>query len=213
MNSINVQNYIEQCKKHISPRADTPMKKELMFALGTADEAGEVAGVIKKIHFHEMDEEEGRVRLLSEAGDVFWYLLQLLDMYGIDFYECLEHNLEKLNKRHGEEFRPGYTSDTVQPPKRKLVLLMGFSDDVDAYIADRLKNKKHDREIFLALAFNYLEILRGFNNGYETVITDITRGDSVSNAFTELQARQHFEHLGVSIEVVRLENSSANQVK
>jgi NTP pyrophosphatase (non-canonical NTP hydrolase) len=69
--------------------------------LGLVNEAGEVAGKVKKIfrdkggHISEAE----RHALKAELGDVLWYLAQLATELGLSLEEIAEHNLEKLLDR------------------------------------------------------------------------------------------------------------------
>lgn len=69
--------------------------------LGLANEAGEVAGKVKKI-FRDKDGKlsaEDREALKSELGDVLWYLAQICTELDITLEEVAEANLEKLFSR------------------------------------------------------------------------------------------------------------------
>ena len=69
--------------------------------LGLTNEAGEVAGKIKKV-FRDKDgaiNEETRSALKSELGDVLWYLAQVATELGLSLDEIAEHNLAKLLDR------------------------------------------------------------------------------------------------------------------
>lgn len=69
--------------------------------LGLANEAGEVAGKVKKLfrdkggHIGEADREA----LKQELGDVLWYLAQIATELGLSLQEIAEANLEKLFSR------------------------------------------------------------------------------------------------------------------
>ena len=70
-------------------------------ALGLVDEAGEVAGKIKKV-FRDKDgeiSEETRSALKAELGDVLWYVAQLCTELGLSLDEVAEYNLTKLYDR------------------------------------------------------------------------------------------------------------------
>lgn len=69
--------------------------------LGLANEAGEVAGKIKKV-FRDKDgeiNEETRQALASELGDVLWYLAQVCTELEIPLEEVAQANLDKLLDR------------------------------------------------------------------------------------------------------------------
>jgi NTP pyrophosphatase (non-canonical NTP hydrolase) len=69
--------------------------------LGLANEAGEVAGKIKKV-FRDKAGVIGdaeRDALTAELGDVLWYLAQVASELGISLDEVASHNLDKLFSR------------------------------------------------------------------------------------------------------------------
>jgi NTP pyrophosphatase (non-canonical NTP hydrolase) len=69
--------------------------------LGLANEAGEVAGKVKKI-FRDKGGVIGaaeREALKSELGDVLWYLAQVCTELDLSLDEVAEHNLKKLFDR------------------------------------------------------------------------------------------------------------------
>ena len=69
--------------------------------LGLTNEAGEVAGKVKKI-FRDKDgviTEEDREALKQELGDVLWYLTQICTDLGLSLEEVAEANIAKLFSR------------------------------------------------------------------------------------------------------------------
>jgi NTP pyrophosphatase (non-canonical NTP hydrolase) len=69
--------------------------------LGLANEAGEVAGKIKKI-FRDRGgviSEADRLALKQELGDVLWYLAQICTELDLSLEEVAETNLTKLFSR------------------------------------------------------------------------------------------------------------------
>lgn len=69
--------------------------------LGLVNEAGEVAGKIKKV-FRDKDgqiNEETRAALKAELGDVLWYLAQVCTELELSLDEVAEYNVEKLYSR------------------------------------------------------------------------------------------------------------------
>jgi NTP pyrophosphatase (non-canonical NTP hydrolase) len=69
--------------------------------LGLTNEAGEVAGKIKKV-FRDKDgiiSDETREALKAELGDVLWYLAQVATELNLSLDEIAEHNIAKLLDR------------------------------------------------------------------------------------------------------------------
>lgn len=69
--------------------------------LGLVNEAGEVAGKIKKI-FRDKEgviSEADRQALKAELGDVLWYLAQICTELDLSLSEVAEGNIEKLFSR------------------------------------------------------------------------------------------------------------------
>ena len=73
--------------------------------LGLTNEAGEVAGKIKKI-FRDKNGvigEAEREALKAELGDVLWYLAQVSSELGLSLDEIAEHNIAKLLDRQARD--------------------------------------------------------------------------------------------------------------
>lgn len=69
--------------------------------LGLVNEAGEVAGKIKKV-FRDKDgeiNEETRSALKAELGDVLWYIAQVATELDLTLDEIAEYNIAKLLDR------------------------------------------------------------------------------------------------------------------
>lgn len=74
-----------------------PREKAIEYlALGLVSEAGEVAGKIKKlIRDGSLNSED----MLSELGDVLWYVARLADELAFDLDVVIDYNEEKLQSR------------------------------------------------------------------------------------------------------------------
>lgn len=73
--------------------------------LGLANEAGEVAGKIKKI-FRDKGgfiSDADREALKQELGDVLWYLTQICTELGLTLEEVAEANITKLASRQARD--------------------------------------------------------------------------------------------------------------
>lgn len=70
-------------------------------ALGASNEAGEVAGKVKKIIRDGYGERPmgKKLQILDEIGDTLWYLARLCDELGFCMDLAAERNLEKLTSR------------------------------------------------------------------------------------------------------------------
>jgi NTP pyrophosphatase (non-canonical NTP hydrolase) len=69
--------------------------------LGLVNEAGEVAGKVKKV-FRDKDgqiSDETREALKAELGDVLWYIAQVCTELGLNLDEVAEGNIAKLYDR------------------------------------------------------------------------------------------------------------------
>ena len=69
--------------------------------LGLVNEAGEVAGKIKKV-FRDKDgqiNEQTQSALKAELGDVLWYLAQVCTELDLSLDEVAEYNIDKLYSR------------------------------------------------------------------------------------------------------------------
>jgi NTP pyrophosphatase (non-canonical NTP hydrolase) len=69
--------------------------------LGLVNEAGELAGKVKKIFRDKggVISDEDRQALKHELGDVLWYMAQLATELDLNLQEVAEANLEKLFSR------------------------------------------------------------------------------------------------------------------
>lgn len=69
--------------------------------LGLANEAGEVAGKVKKV-FRDgggVPNDEQKQMIADEIGDVLWYCAQLATELGCSLSQIADRNIEKLSSR------------------------------------------------------------------------------------------------------------------
>jgi NTP pyrophosphatase (non-canonical NTP hydrolase) len=70
---------------------------------GVAGESGELADQTKKMLYHtEKPYSFHREKMVSELGDVFFYLIKFMKLTGITVEEALHDNARKLASRHPE---------------------------------------------------------------------------------------------------------------
>ena len=79
-----------------------PLRTNL--ALGLAEEAGEVAGLMKRVlrNFPKDRVRTTKENFIDEMGDVLWYLTACCAVQGTCLDEIWEHNINKLKERYGE---------------------------------------------------------------------------------------------------------------
>jgi NTP pyrophosphatase (non-canonical NTP hydrolase) len=83
------------------------------WSLSICEEAGEVAGAVKKFLFHGHNSELTRNKVVDEVGDLVWYADALMEDLGITWEEVFSANIEKLKKRYPD----GFSSDASQNRK------------------------------------------------------------------------------------------------
>lgn len=93
---MNINEYQKQA-------SETAIYKDKLIypTLGLAGEAGEIANKVKKILRDSSGEmqEEVRQDLISELGDVLWYVAALATDLKTELSEVANKNIEKLNSR------------------------------------------------------------------------------------------------------------------
>lgn len=74
------------------------------YAFGLVGESGELIDHLKKVLYHGHPVNKPKIR--EEAGDVLWYLANLLREFGIEMDEVMAGNIEKLKLRYPNGFSP-----------------------------------------------------------------------------------------------------------
>ena len=69
-------------------------------ALGLTGEAGEVANKIKKLRRDGVEWTDIREDMISELGDVLWYLARIADAFRFSLADVADANLLKLEDRN-----------------------------------------------------------------------------------------------------------------
>ena len=93
---------LEAYQKEAAKTARYPEAYRLLYpTLGLVGEAGELANKVKKVLRDQGGEltEETREALLSELGDVLWYVAQVATDLGASLEAVAEANLRKLRSR------------------------------------------------------------------------------------------------------------------
>lgn len=88
-----LDDYQENAAKY---QLNTPPEERI---LGLLEEAGEVAGVLKRFVRGDYNGDVCVTKLHKELGDVLWYLSRVAADNGFKLSEIAEANLEKLESR------------------------------------------------------------------------------------------------------------------
>jgi len=96
-------NFTEYQESSIKTDKGTVIKDSAIayYALGLVDEAGEVAGKVKKLYrdYDGQLTEEYKKEIAKELGDVIWYLSQMCTKLGLSMEEVAQMNIDKLYSR------------------------------------------------------------------------------------------------------------------
>ena len=92
---------IYQTKSHITAVYPNVGNNIEYVTLGLCNEAGEVAGKVKKLlrDDNSILTEERKKDIAKELGDVLWYAAELATTLGIDLHDIAFANIDKLQER------------------------------------------------------------------------------------------------------------------
>jgi len=103
---VDFKEYSKRCREtDLFPPEEGSLVMDLVEyrTLCLCGEAGELANKVKKIRRDDwMITEENRAGIISELGDIMWYLSILCDILDTDLEEVAELNLIKLGYRMAE---------------------------------------------------------------------------------------------------------------
>lgn len=102
---MNINDY----QKYVKNGSSDKYTKQLSI-IGLIGEIGELADVVKKEAIYEdmskFIEKYGMSideKIIDEAGDCLWQFVNILNQYDISIDIVINENVEKLNKRHGNQ--------------------------------------------------------------------------------------------------------------
>ena len=95
-------NEYQELAQRTSRKELTPREHLYNGILGLAGETGECADLVKK-HFYQ-DGREIIQNLKDEAGDVLWYVVEVISAMGWTLEEVAQHTVDKLKQRYPEGF-------------------------------------------------------------------------------------------------------------
>ena len=91
--------------KEIENKSDIKKPRLLTAALGLGSETGEFVEIVKKMFLQGKPPSEDNIfHMKRELGDIMWYWVTACASLGLDPYEVISENQEKLAARYGEKF-------------------------------------------------------------------------------------------------------------
>lgn len=97
---LTIRQYAEAAKRTVNPKL-TMLDVRNHALHGIAGECGEIHSLYQKTYQgHELSKE----RVMDEAGDLCWFLMELCFAEKIDPQEMLEYNIHKLMTRYPDGF-------------------------------------------------------------------------------------------------------------
>ncbi len=106
LKDMTLNQYQEEVGRTYAPRF-------VCHALGVAGEAGEIADMVKKSVYH--DVEYANIDMLKELGDVLWYVSALARDHGFTLEQVARANIQKLQARYPNGFVAGGGIREEQP--------------------------------------------------------------------------------------------------
>lgn len=81
--------------------------------IGLSGEVGELCGFWQKMIYYNkfIGSEEFKQKIADEAGDVLWYVAELLSAAGLDMQQVMAANIAKLRTRYPERYTDTRAAD------------------------------------------------------------------------------------------------------
>jgi NTP pyrophosphatase (non-canonical NTP hydrolase) len=99
---LTIRDYYRAAKRTINPLLTWEQTRSHALH-GIASECGEIHGLYQKVYQgHDLVKE----RVMDEAGNLMWFIMELCFAEGIDPEEMLAYNIDKLCKRYPDGFDP-----------------------------------------------------------------------------------------------------------
>lgn len=130
----------EQYQSLASRTAPKHEDEKINFAMGIAGESGELIDLVKKFIFHK--HQIDKIKIKKEAGDVLWYISQLMRIYDITFEDAFAtlkkyDELIELIKLHGNPDR--LLKVSCLNLSQSVGNVSGYVDMSEFYTIDKLK--------------------------------------------------------------------------
>ena len=97
---MNIQDFAKSARRTQNPML-TKGETAAHALTGLVSEVGEISSLFQH---HFQGEAFSRDKLKDELGDLFWFAVELMDVYGLSPSEVLSHNVRKLTARYPDGF-------------------------------------------------------------------------------------------------------------
>ena len=102
--SLNLE-ALNESFMEIENKSNIKTPRLLTAALGLGSETGEFVEIVKKMFLQGKPPSEDNIfHMKRELGDIMWYWVTACASLGLDPYEVISENQEKLAARYGEKF-------------------------------------------------------------------------------------------------------------
>jgi len=96
---------LKQSFDEIEKKSGIKTPRLLTAALGLGSETGEFVEIVKKMFLQGKPPSDDNIfHMKRELGDIMWYWVTACAALGLDPYEVISENQEKLAARYGEKF-------------------------------------------------------------------------------------------------------------
>ena len=96
---------LKESFNEIEKKSDIKTPRLLTAALGLGSETGEFVEIVKKMFLQGKPPSDDNIfHMKRELGDIMWYWVTACASLGLDPYEVISENQEKLAARYGEKF-------------------------------------------------------------------------------------------------------------
>tara|TARA_B100001057_G_scaffold291628_1_gene291717 strand:- start:19184 stop:19600 length:417 start_codon:yes stop_codon:yes gene_type:complete len=102
--SLDIESLIARFKE-IEDSSEIKTPRLLTAALGLGSETGEFVEIVKKMYLQGKPPSDDNIfHMKRELGDIMWYWITACASLGLDPFEVISENKEKLAARYGEQF-------------------------------------------------------------------------------------------------------------
>jgi len=96
---------LKESFNEIEKKSDIKTPRLLTAALGLGSETGEFVEIVKKMFLQGKPPSDDNIfHMKRELGDIMWYWVTACASLGLDPYEVISENQEKLAARYGKKF-------------------------------------------------------------------------------------------------------------